>query len=64
MKALIYAEAGVKEYWIVCPEQKQVEVYRQPGPQGYAARTIVAAPAVLESEALTGVRVDLGALFA
>jgi Uma2 family endonuclease len=64
VKALIYAEAGVTEYWIVCPEQKQVEVYRKPGPQGYAERIIVAAPALLESAALAGVRVDLGALFA
>lgn len=64
VKALIYAEAGVQEYWIVCPEQKQVEVYRQPGPQGYAERTLVASPAVLECAALAGVKVDLGALFA
>jgi Uma2 family endonuclease len=64
VKALIYAETGVKEYWIVCPQEMQVEVYRQPGPQGYAERTVVAAPAVLECAALPGVRVDLAALFA
>jgi Uma2 family endonuclease len=64
VKALIYAEAGVQEYWIVCPELKQVEVYRQPGPEGYESRTIVAAPVVLECAALPGVRVDLGELFA
>ena len=64
VKALIYAEAGVKEYWIVCPEEKQVEVYRQPGPQGYAERTVLAPPVVLECAALAGVRVELAALFA
>ncbi len=63
-KALIYAEAGVKEYWIVCPEEKQVEVYRGVGPQGYAERTVLASPAVIECAALPGVRVDLAALFA
>jgi len=63
-KALIYAEAGVKEYWIVCPEQKQVEVYRQPSAQGYAEPAVFAAPVLLECEALPGVRVDFGALFA
>lgn len=63
-KALIYTEAGVREYWIVCPEEKRVEVYRGPGAQGYAERVDVAAPAVLECAALPGVRVDLGALFA
>lgn len=64
VKALIYAEAGVPEYWIVCPEEKQVEVYRQPGAQGFAERMVLAAPAVLECAALPGVRVDLAALFA
>jgi Uma2 family endonuclease len=64
VKAQIYAEAGVKEYWIVCPREKQVEVYRQPQPEGYAERSVIAAPAVLECTALAGVQVDLGALFA
>ena len=64
VKALIYAEAGVKEYWIVCPDEKQVEVYRQPSAQGYAERTLLAAPTVLECAVLPGVRVDFGALFA
>lgn len=63
-KAGIYAEAGVKEYWIVCPEQKQVEVYRGPRVEGYAERSTVAAPAVLECAALPGVKVDIAALFA
>ncbi len=64
VKAQIYAEAGVKEYWIVCPEEKCAEVYRTPGATGYAERTTVAPPAVLECAALPGVRVDLAALFA
>ena len=63
VKADIYAEAGVKEYWIVCPEERQAEVYRQPGATGYAERTVVVVPAVLECAALPGVRVDLAALF-
>jgi Uma2 family endonuclease len=64
VKALIYAEAGVKEYWIVCPNDKQVEIYRQPGAQGYAERTVLASPMVLECAVLPGVRVDFGELFA
>jgi Uma2 family endonuclease len=64
VKAHIYAEAGVKEYWIVCPEETHVEVYRQPRAEGYAERTTVASPAVIECGALPGVRVDLAALFA
>jgi Uma2 family endonuclease len=64
VKAHIYAEAGVKEYWIVCPEEKQVEAYRQPGTAGYAERTLFAAPSVIECAALPGVCVDLAMLFA
>ena len=63
VKAQIYAEAGVKEYWIVCPEEKRVEVYRQPGANGYAERTMIAPPEVIACAALPGVRVDLTALF-
>ena len=64
VKAFIYAEAGVREYWIVCPEEKRVEVYRQPGAHGYGERRDFSAPAVLECAALPGVRVDLTPLFA
>ena len=64
VKASIYAEAGVKEYWIVCPEALQVEVYRLPRAEGYAERVTVAPPTTLECDALPGVRVDLAVLFA
>jgi Uma2 family endonuclease len=63
-KASIYAEAGVKEYWIIRPESRQVEVYRQPSPAGYLERLTVAAPAVLRPIALPGVSVHLAELFA
>ena len=54
----------MKEYWIVVVGERAVEVYRQPRPEGYAERSVVAAPAVLECATLAGVRVDLAALFA
>jgi Uma2 family endonuclease len=63
VKALIYAQAGVHEYWIVCPEGKQVEIYRLPGANGYAERIVLGASAILNCEALPGVSVDLGRLF-
>ena len=63
-KAPIYAEAGVAEYWIVCPDEKQVEVYRQPTANGYGEHTVITPPAAIECAALPGVRVDLAAIFA
>lgn len=35
-KAGIYAEAGVKEYWLVEPEAGTISVYTGPGSAGYA----------------------------
>ncbi len=63
VKAAIYGEAGVKEYWILCPEEREVEVFRQAGPSGYAERFIVSAPAILECAGLVDVRVNLADLF-
>ena len=63
VKGLIYAEAGVKEYWIVCPERREVEVYRQPAAQGYAESLVIAPPMLLESLSVPGVRVDLASFF-
>lgn len=36
VKALLYAEEGIQEYWIVNLEEEALEVYRQPGSKGYA----------------------------
>lgn len=62
-KAAIYAEAGVKEYWIIQPDTKQAEVFRRPSPTGYLEKLTVDAPAVLQPVALPGVAVDLAELF-
>jgi Uma2 family endonuclease len=63
IKAAIYAEAGVKEYWIVCPEEREVEVYHSPSTTGYLDRKIVQSPAVIDSAALSGLLLDLAPLF-
>jgi Uma2 family endonuclease len=36
-KADIYAQAGVPEYWVVIPEQREVEIYRAPTAEGYGS---------------------------
>ncbi|HEV7402028.1 MAG TPA: Uma2 family endonuclease [Chthoniobacteraceae bacterium] len=63
-KAAIYAEANVKEYWIVLPTERQVEVYRRPGNGQYGERQIVAQEKEIVCEALPAIRVSLAALFA
>lgn len=64
VKAGIYAEAAIREYWIVGVERREVEVYRDPQPNGYASRTVISVPGILECAAFPSVRVDLGTLFA
>ena len=59
VKALIYAEAGVPEYWIVCQEERRVEVHREPTPAGYAEHTIATPPAAIECAAVPGIRLNL-----
>jgi Uma2 family endonuclease len=36
-KAEIYAESGIPEYWLVRPEERSVEVYREPRGDRYAS---------------------------
>ena len=62
--AALYAEAGVEEYWIVLPRERQIEVHRQPGGGTYAERTVIEGDAVLACASVPGVRVALGELFA
>lgn len=61
--ASLYAEAGVDEYWIVLPKQRQVEVYREPRDGAYTVKLICEAPAVLECGSVPLVKLDLDALF-
>lgn len=64
LNALLYAEAGVTEYWIVLGTRRQVEVYRQPVGGEYRERLIVAGDEELVSTAIPTVRIQLPALFA
>ena len=58
----IYAEAGVEEFWIVNAPCRCIEVYRQPGPAGYAEKTTYCPGQSLTCASLP-VTVDVGALF-
>lgn len=62
--AALYAEAGVKEYWIVLAPRRQVEVYRRPEAGGYRERQIFAGDDEIVCDALPAIGVSLPALFA
>ena len=61
-KKTLYARHGVKEYWIVDPKGKIVEVYTL-GTQGFELVKVYKAEEILESPLLSELRVDLREVF-
>jgi Uma2 family endonuclease len=61
--AALYAEAGVKEYWIVLGSTRQVEVYCRPEGGRYLEVQLVGPAETLEPRSLPGVRVPVAELF-
>jgi len=54
-KGDIYAEAGILEYWLVRPEDRAVDVYRQHMRNGYSSKTTLRENDTLRSTSLPGV---------
>ncbi len=61
--ASLYAEAGVKEYWIVFGMEGRVEVFRQPGNGCYRERRAFGLDEIIDCGSLPGVRVRPRDLF-
>lgn len=62
--ASLYAEGGVKEYWIVLGVDRKVEVYRRAESGRYQEMRTFAPDDTLECSAVPGIQVRLGDLFA
>ena len=62
-KIRAYAQAGVKEVWIVLGPEAKVEVYRQPSGDGFAERHVQGPGGQLSSSVLPRFQLDLDALF-
>src|SRR5262245_5030911 len=64
-KRRLYAAAGIPEYWLVDCAAESVDVYRVPGPGGYAEVTrVTGAAATLRPQAFPGLTVALAEVFA
>ena len=59
----VYAERGVREYWIVDPDARTLEVLSA-GANGWTPTTTFSAEDVLVSPLLPGLSIDLGQVFA
>lgn len=63
-KAAIYAEAGVKEYWLIEPEAGHITVYQDPGAESYGRQTVFTADQEARSELFPAFVLHLGNLLA
>lgn len=63
-KAAIYAEAGVKEYWLIEPEAGHITLYQDPGAESYGRQTAFTADQEVRSEIFPAFVVHLGNLLA
>ena len=62
-KAEIYAEAGVKEYWIVMPKSREIEIYTQPNSGIYAQRQALEGSSEVSSQVFPQFSVRIPDLF-
>jgi Uma2 family endonuclease len=62
-KGTIFAEAGIPEFWLVLPEQRQVEVYSKPSAKRYGRCDKLGAGECLTSPVLRAGKIELGRLF-
>ncbi len=53
-KTRLYASHAIPEYWIVNPVARQVEVYRDPSPSGYASLAVAGEEGTISALALPG----------
>ena len=64
MKAAIYAEAGIPEYWVVLAEKETIEVHTGPVEGVYTQRRTYGRGETIVGGALASLTVELAALFA
>lgn len=63
-KAGIYAEAGVKEYWLVEPESKTITLYTLPSDSSYAKTSVTVNTGLVMSTVFPEFTVELSEIFA
>lgn len=63
-KADLYAEAGIRDYWVVDANNRRVTVFRDPRNGRYQSQEIFAPDAAIASLAFPKATLDVSALFA
>lgn len=62
-KLLLYAQAGVKEYWVVNVRMKSIEVFRNPTKKGYRTSQAFSVGDVVSPLALPSAKLAVKSLF-
>ena len=62
--ASLYAEAGVKEYWIVLGAERRVEVHRRPARGSYREKRVFGPEDTIASTSVPSVVIPVGGLLA
>jgi Uma2 family endonuclease len=62
-KMQLYAQAGVKEYWVVNVRMKSVEVFRQPSKKGYRSAQAFSVGDVISPLSLPTAKLAIKTLF-
>ncbi len=62
-KAILYAKAGIPEYWIVNLVDKVFEIHLDPSADGYATKRVVSPSATIAPKAFPDAVVDIAAIF-
>ena len=44
LKDKLYAQAGIPEYWVLAPNDRQLHIFRDPTPTGYTRHLILTEP--------------------
>jgi len=63
LKARIYTQARIAEYWIVDVNARQIYVLREPGAETYQQETILSESAKLSLLAFPGIEVEVSQMF-
>lgn len=62
IKAQIYAQAGITDYWVLAPQPRQLHIFRDPTPTGYTRHLILTEPNPVSPLAFPQLIIDLTAI--
>ena len=63
VKAPVYAQSGIRDYWVLDVNARQLHVYRLPSPEGYQSVTVLAEEVVISPIAFPNCEITVKEMF-